>query len=539
MPKVTYQYRSPTCLLDVVGTPSQLSKWAERPVLKGVRFQLRFLAEGADHDVTIRGDRAQLDALCLAVDQYIQQTSTDSYGLISSVLATHRGSEQSAGLELTLSNPDKPALDIHLQSAGLFSHNLVLGSLGTKVKPAAQSVLRLSMRQLADLVTVLDDYNAELLALPSLSAQRSFVITATQWQAIAATLVLSVGTIGILARITSSPLLTPISASKSVSISSEISSHLNAPTVWTDPANTEGDRPQPSSRQRSISPSPSPLPPTVTTLPKSSPVEPLLDRLPRQRQTSSVPEPQTVLSPPLPSGANDDSLSSPARPNQPEFISPELRQSITPGTFSGAEMPSTDSTSTILPGQRGASQRSASNSNPDSTHRDVLPPASLPSPLEVPNPVRLPAATPAPAAAPPPTSIGQTASSSGTTSSSGATTTNDVKPQTMASEVHPGRAAILAPSLPQLDELRHYVERNWQPPIGLTEPLRYRLLLNANGSVQSVKPVGPMAWRYRSTLQFPSPDQPLVSPITNRRPLWLWLELKPNGQVLVYEEKSE
>ncbi|MCS6813597.1 MAG: DUF4335 domain-containing protein [Cyanobacteria bacterium] len=533
MPKVTYQYRSPTCLLDVVGTPSRLSQWTDRPVLKGARFQIRFLAEGDGGEITIRGDRAQLDTLCLAVDHYMQQILMDDRWLAIPVLATQGRCEQSAGLEPVPNTVDKSASDIYLRPVGLLNHDLVLGSLGTKVKPTAQPTLRLSMSQLADLVTVLDHYNAEVLALPSLSAGRSFPISATQWRAIAATLVLSVGTIGVLARIASSPLSTSISASKSVSMSSELSSHLynKVPTGLADQAKAQGDRPQLSLEQQSVAPAPSPRPPTAATLSKPSPGDSSLDRRLRQQQTSPAPVPQVALSPPLSSGTNDDFLSSAASINQPEFNSPELQRSITSNTLPTAQMPAPTSARMMPPGQREVNQRSASSSNSDSTRRDAPSPASSPSVLDTMAPVPPPAAMPAPAVVPPSTSIGQTARSSGTTSG--------VEPQPTLSEVDQGQAVPPAPSLPQLAELKRYVERNWQPPSSLTEPLRYRLLLNADGSVQSVKPVGPTAWRYRSTLQFPGSDQPLVSPTANRRPLWLWLELKPSGQVLVYEERSE
>lgn len=68
------RYTPPTCTLEVMAQNSSLSRWAEQPVVKDVRFHLKLddptLAQ--DRWVELHGDRAQLEDLRHTVNTYVQ-----------------------------------------------------------------------------------------------------------------------------------------------------------------------------------------------------------------------------------------------------------------------------------------------------------------------------------------------------------------------------------------------------------------------------------------------------------------------------------
>jgi len=91
----------------------------------------------------------------------------------------------------------------------------------------------------------------------------------------------------------------------------------------------------------------------------------------------------------------------------------------------------------------------------------------------------------------------------------------------------------------QLAEVKHYFERMWHPPTGLTGALEYILLLKPDGSVQQVQPVGRTAQDYLAASGIPTLGKPFISPIASGRPLVVRLVLHPDGRVNVSEETSE
>ncbi|HEY9667855.1 MAG TPA: DUF4335 domain-containing protein, partial [Coleofasciculaceae cyanobacterium] len=68
------RYTPPTCTLEIVAKNSPLSRFVGQPVLKDLRFELRFddPRQPEDQGVTIRGDRTELEMLYEAVNSYVQ-----------------------------------------------------------------------------------------------------------------------------------------------------------------------------------------------------------------------------------------------------------------------------------------------------------------------------------------------------------------------------------------------------------------------------------------------------------------------------------
>lgn len=202
---VIRKYTPPTCTLEIQAKESPLSRWAGRPVLKQLRFELRFddPRQPEEKRVTIWGDRTELEALHEAVTTYVQDFLGQSPALMP------LGSLQSAmpswesfptSLLAAYSKPAQENLDslsplqsapptLYLQPRGLLTHDLFLGPLETEVSGPFVS---LSALQLYDLATALDEYAAEMVGLPALG-RPIWRQTPPPWTKAAALVVMTVG----------------------------------------------------------------------------------------------------------------------------------------------------------------------------------------------------------------------------------------------------------------------------------------------------------------------------------------------------------
>ncbi|MFN6187536.1 MAG: DUF4335 domain-containing protein, partial [Microcystis sp.] len=119
MSNLIRKYTPPTCTLEIWGNSSPLAVWLGKNVLNDAHFQLRFddprLSE--EKQVTIKGDRTQLQLLGEIVANYVQNLLSSPVSTLSFVAS---GSPESH-------LPSLPSL--HCQ--GLLQHQLFLGSLLT------------------------------------------------------------------------------------------------------------------------------------------------------------------------------------------------------------------------------------------------------------------------------------------------------------------------------------------------------------------------------------------------------------------------
>jgi len=167
------RYTPPTCTLEVMAQNSSLSRWAEQPVVKDVRFHLKLddptLAQ--DRWVELHGDRAQLEDLRHTVNTYVQTFLDQSQDFLSPSAALIDPGDPETAIPATIESSkktlpsDRNLGEIGLQPNGLLGHDLSLGALATE---ESGSVIRLNTLQLFDLATALDDYSADLLELPVL-----------------------------------------------------------------------------------------------------------------------------------------------------------------------------------------------------------------------------------------------------------------------------------------------------------------------------------------------------------------------------------
>ena len=193
-PNVIRRYTPPTCTLEIAAKDSPLSRWMGQSVLKHLRFKLSFddPRVGEDQWIAVKGDRAQLQALCDAVSHYVQDFLSQSirFSQNSSIAVAEPAPD------FITESQQNPA-GIHLQPKGLISHELHLGTLASD---SSGTTLPLSAVQLADLAAALDEYSADVTALPTLERPR-WLSTPPAWGTIAAALIVAVGVTASVAKI--------------------------------------------------------------------------------------------------------------------------------------------------------------------------------------------------------------------------------------------------------------------------------------------------------------------------------------------------
>ncbi|MCC0178611.1 DUF4335 domain-containing protein [Waterburya agarophytonicola K14] len=186
MTSTIYRFTPPTCTLEIKGKNSILSRWAKQDILKDFKFKLSFDDPRLPSlkDVTITGDRWNLELLKTAVDGYMLNFLCSSF--------TSKISSQSQK-KFSKKIP-------YLQTKGLTECELYFGNLNSD---STEDKITLSTVQLFDLVTALEAYNTQIAALPELKqTQRKKIIPL--WGGIAAVALVAVSITAILLK--SSPM---------------------------------------------------------------------------------------------------------------------------------------------------------------------------------------------------------------------------------------------------------------------------------------------------------------------------------------------
>jgi hypothetical protein len=200
---VLRRYTPPTCTLEIAATGSVLSRWTDRTVLKNLRFQLSFDDPKLppEQQVTVTGNRLQLEALHEAVEAYVQSVLNQAPNQFNALLIQPAAEQKAGGSDAETSklpSPPSPAATtgIHLKPKGLLSHDLCLGTLAHQnSQQTTEPVVHLTTLQLFDLANALDEYQTEALTLPPLS-RPAWLTSPTGWAKIAAVMVLALGATG-------------------------------------------------------------------------------------------------------------------------------------------------------------------------------------------------------------------------------------------------------------------------------------------------------------------------------------------------------
>ena len=96
--------------------------------------------------------------------------------------------------------------------------------------------------------------------------------------------------------------------------------------------------------------------------------------------------------------------------------------------------------------------------------------------------------------------------------------------------------SLLLDTIPQVAEARHYFEKRWTVPTGLNQRLEYRLIVNREGTLQSIVPLGRAAQIYLDRTGMPLLGESFVSPLQNTETATVRLVLTPDGKVKTFLE---
>lgn len=509
---VLRRYTPPTCTLEIVAKDSPLSRWAGRPILRQLKFQLSLddprLSEA--EQVTLRGDRDQLDELAEAVSAYVQDFLQQSPSLLYSALRSPtlgsinedasdqiRDRETGSGATATLSlvNPgdfQEPAAEatafgesnviplppaplilqapqISLQPEGLLSHKLILGSLATATSGPH---LILSSLQLSDLATALDEYLADAMSLPELNRIRA-VPSIPTWARTAAMLVLTAGVTAATVKLFDRPepaLQTAVS--------------LTTPQTANQTAIANG---QPGGQTLGV-----PSPPLLSqqTLPPPPPTGAIASsKLPGVAVPGTTTSPQISISKPsaLPAPINIQPQEAPSAKQAPSV---EIEQAP---VVAIAPPPPPESATRQAPAPSESSEPEPPNAEADSSEAAIASSRLAEEPQNSAN------------------------VAGGSAADSAATTT-------------------AFDSIPQVSEVRTYFQDRWQPPEGLTQTLEYTISLGPDGSIQRIVPLGQSAGDYIDRTGMPLVGEPFVTPLQGNQNPKVRVVLSPDGQVRTFLE---
>ncbi len=514
-------YTPPTCTLKVTAKGLAILKLIGIPIKQS--FQLSFddpRVSEAEH-ISLRGNRSELDTLHKVVTTYVQDFINnspklpldlentgveDNKNVASQNPYTKIQAETQETANETLSNPNsqspvKGKQGIYLQQHDLLTHNLFLGSLANK---ESGNFISLSMLQLFDLAIALDECETDLKALPQFKSDDE-VKSIPEWLG---SLVLIIITAAVTAaaiklydryavsRQQSDQTITSLEPTNENNQSSQTSpapSPLPKPAVTSSPPT---NLPTPTISPGNII-KPSPIPTPSPLFPRPNPAPPAPANLPSPpTDVSRHPENQgttpTVVIPASPPLAPPP-LFPPAIPNYGVSVQPRPPVQPAPNLR-------------IQPGQNQAP-------SPVVNRRGLRPYLDVSSiPVNVPRVIDLPPL-------------------------------QDTEPVALRDReptVEPSSGQVKPKSLfdkiPQVAEVREYFENSWEPPSDLDRNLQYSLLLNGDGSVKKVTPIGIASVEFYGNTNMPLEEQAFVSNIEGGKTAQIRLILNSDGQVRTFLE---
>lgn len=479
------RYTPPTCTLEIWGKRSLVSLWTIHNRLKEFKFKLHFDDPKMldEEQIILEGDRSELQLLCDIVTTYVQNllaSSPKNLPLISEkIFITSFPLKESKGVysqeksinskeqviistEPHLSDP--PIIDNQnnahlsgiplpsLKPKGLLTHELDCSLLITNQN---KSKIQLSISQLFDLANALEEYSLEAEISPNFdhpkSPKKIVVWTITTLVALFAVGIPTVG-------------LRWYRLSQQETALDNSSQSVNS-TI------------------KDILP-PVPLPPSNTPVPSPT-LAPSLEK-----QQKLPPPPQVGVAPPPPRNPNVTVVvpPSPVVPPVPQqntlILAPNLPP--TPPIATASNSPS------LAPPPRPGSVPTLSNSPSRSANTGY----AMPNTTAVPNLPKLPSLQ------------SQGATFPSQQAQSGLTAMNS------ANNLNNNNTTLLD-TIPQVTETREYFQQRWQPPESLKHTLEYRLVLNSDGSIGRIIPLGKAAKLYIDQTNMPLMGEPFVSALPN------------------------
>lgn len=251
-----------------------------------------------------------------------------------------------------------------------------------------------------------------------------------------------------------------------------------------------------------------------------------------QEIETQPPEPSVEVLPPVPPAPTDTPMPSPSLPAplaSPEQLPPPPPVSAPNSSQSLPAPPNV----TILPAPQAATPKptappSQAASPPFAPAAGDVEPSFVPAP-DSPKLPNLPPLQPQPSdldIIPGGTSIAKTPDSPLNSSEQAETTAaanNDASSPSLR-------------NIPQVAEVKQYFQKQWQPPESLKETLEYRLVLDRNGSIKRIIPLGQAARIYLDRTGMPLMGESFVSPLSVEATPQIRLVLSPDGTVKTFLE---
>jgi hypothetical protein len=350
-PSFIRRYTPPTCTLKIKGKQSLLSNWAGYPILKDVQFELNFddprLPE--EERVTIQGDRLDLEFLCDAVTNYVNnflQPNLDPIPLMADQNPTSLLPDLSTESSSRSSYPK-------LKPKGLLSHELWFN---TSDKDTENQIIKLSVVQLFDLANALEEYSSELATIPNLHSRRQEKKQVSPWLNIAAGLILGVGVTTLWVQVFQKPQTTEQVALEESELPSAAKQEPTlevippAPPTPTKPTPLPTLAPPIASSQPLPPPTPVPVAPNIPSTPTLSPQNITIE------PSGTVPPYQPVLPPP-PVNNQGNTGAIPQVSQTPLIISPPQIPNLPP-----LQRPATSSTELNNESVSGVQQQQSASS---------------------------------------------------------------------------------------------------------------------------------------------------------------------------------
>ncbi|MBD2296324.1 DUF4335 domain-containing protein [Anabaena sphaerica FACHB-251] len=516
---VIRRYTPPTCTLEISAQSSPLSRWMGQTVLNQVRFELHFDDPALPEElkVPIHGDRDQLEALCNAVTNYVQQLlhkSADSFCFTSfKSQPSSTTSEQPELKDITpasspsskIPNPSSMGIleaTIYLESSDNLTHKLYLGSLAN---PTSGTIIQLTLLQLFDLATALDEYSADVITLPNLKRESS-ISSLPSWTPIAAMLALAVG-------------LTPLTWQYANSIKQNQQQTAKNPTSTTENAALESSPPL-----NLTTPQPGVTPPGSSDImplpnldPPPPPVDPSLVKTPLSFPNSTVPDT---------SGTSQENA----------LTIPQTTKPIIPSNLQiPSTTPSSQQNSTGVISQSGIPFGTGQNLPSGNTSNiSSIPDSIITLPDQIPSQI-------------PPKITSQPESQQLNRGATSATKTpaiasdDDLVAKLRATRNAPFPTEVATEEnklfdIPQSAEAREYLQKNWRPPAGFSQTLEYSLMLGVDGSIERILPLNRAAREYIDNTGMPQIGKPFVSTNKAGQNLKLRVVFSPDGKVQTFPE---
>jgi hypothetical protein len=539
---VIRRYTPPTCTLEVFAQSSPLSRWMGKTVLKHLSFELRFddprLPE--EHRIPIRGDREQLEALCDAVTNYVQQflqQSPESFWVSFSDTqqsSTALGEPELKSSTKTLNSfsTQIPGANIRLEPSSYLTHNLFLGSLANY---SSGPVIQLTLLQLFDLASALDDYSTDVMALPTLNSTSSTLRFPT-WAPVAAVLVLGIGFLPLTWQYANSirekeQQTAKTSDPAAIKTALEPSTSLNFPTpepgITTPSDNLLGSTP----------PLPtSTLPQAPLTAPNSSfsappPLFPNNAVTTTQGKTATLPSNRAMPSTSLSANANAPSSKI---PGQEIAIVPNIGQNPTGSNPQAGTLPQLRNLPPRLSSNAGSLPTNISPVSPPSlstipnnggnTRTQTSPLTSQQLDERI-NSLEQPSSGEKPAS--------QLSSSRTAENNPFIDQLGDGRKTPKSTEVATGTLF----DTPQVAQAREYLKKRWQPPTGLGQTLEYSLIVSVDGTVERIFPLNKAAREFVDSTGMPEVGKPFVSANRRGQNVRIRVVLSPDGKVQTFPDE--